>query len=193
MMRNYLELTDRVAVVIGATSGIGRTLALGLACHGANVVPTGRREDAVACVCREIELAGRRTLAQATDITSRQSIEELRDRVMEHFGRVDILVNAAGITFLRPTLDVAESEWNELFDTNLTGALRAEMCAQANHARGKEMQLAAHLVPAEQQHREKAGFQEKCEDAFRRQRAAKHVADITRIRRPICAEFKLHH
>ncbi|MGA3257443.1 MAG: glucose 1-dehydrogenase [Bryobacteraceae bacterium] len=125
MMRNYLELTDRVAVVIGATSGIGRTLALGLACHGANVVPTGRREDAVACVCREIELAGRRTLAQAADITSRKSIEELRDRVMEHFGRVDILVNAAGITFLRPTLEVAEHEWNELFDTNLTGALRA--------------------------------------------------------------------
>src|ERR1035441_9235291 len=47
MMRNYLELTDRVAVVIGATSGIGRTMALGLACHGANVVPTGRRSEAV--------------------------------------------------------------------------------------------------------------------------------------------------
>jgi len=130
-MRNCLELTDRVAVVIGATSGIGRTLALGLAAHGANVVPTGRREDAVETVCREIELAGRRTLRQAADITSRKSIEELRDRVMEHFGRVDILVNAAGITFLRPTLDVAESEWNELFDTNLTGALRA---CQAFHA-----------------------------------------------------------
>ena len=131
MMRNYLELKDRVAVVIGATSGIGRTLALGLAAHGANVVPTGRRVDAVEAVCREIELAGRRTLEQTTDITSRKSIEELRDRVMEHFGRVDILVNAAGITFLRPTLDVAESEWNELFDTNLTGALRA---CQAFHA-----------------------------------------------------------
>jgi len=125
MMRNCLELTDRVAVVIGATSGIGRTLALGLAAHGANVVPTGRRVDAVEAVCREIERSGRRTLAQATDITNRQSIEELRDQVLGHFGRVDILVNAAGITFLRPTLDVAESEWNELFDTNLTGALRA--------------------------------------------------------------------
>ena len=131
MMRNCLELTDRVAVVIGATSGIGRTLALGLAAHGANVVPTGRRVDAVQAVCREIELVGRRTLAQATDITNRQSIEELRDQVLGHFGRVDILVNAAGITFLRPTLDVAESEWNELFDTNLTGALRA---CQAFHA-----------------------------------------------------------
>jgi len=124
-MRNFLELTDRVAVVIGATSGIGRTLALGLACHGANVVPTGRRSDAEESVCREIELAGRRTLRQTTDITSRKSIEELRDRVMDHFGRVDILVNAAGVTFREPTIDVAEDAWKELFDTNLTGVLRA--------------------------------------------------------------------
>ena len=131
MMRNCLELTNRVAVVIGATSGIGRTLARGLACHGANVVPTGRRGNAVETVCREIELAGRRTLCQAADITSRKSIEKLRDRVIEHFGRVDILVNAAGVTFRKPTLEVAEEEWEELFDTNLTGALRA---CQAFHA-----------------------------------------------------------
>lgn len=130
-MRNCLELIDRVAVVIGATSGIGRTLALGLACHGANVVPTGRRAGAVEAVCREIELAGRQTLCHAADITSRQSIEDLRDGVMERFGRVDILVNAAGITFRRPTLEVTEDEWEELFDTNLTGALRA---CQAFHA-----------------------------------------------------------
>ncbi|MFY9724060.1 MAG: glucose 1-dehydrogenase [Bryobacteraceae bacterium] len=131
MMRNCLELTGRVAVVIGATSGIGRTLALGLACHGANVVPTGRRRDAVETVCREIELAGRRTLCQTTDITSRKSIETLRDQVMEYFGRVDILVNAAGITFRKPTLEVSEDEWEELFDTDLTGVLRA---CQAFHA-----------------------------------------------------------
>jgi len=131
MMGNRLELRDRVAVVIGATSGIGRTMALGLACHGANVVPTGRRRDAVEAICREIESAGRRTLCQATDVTSRESIEELRDRVMEHFGGVDILVNAAGVTFLKPTLDVSEDEWEGLFDTNLTGVLRA---CQAFHA-----------------------------------------------------------
>jgi NAD(P)-dependent dehydrogenase (short-subunit alcohol dehydrogenase family) len=130
-MGNRLELRDRVAVVIGATSGIGRTMALGLACHGANVVPTGRRRDAVEAICREIESAGRRTLCQATDVTSRESIEELRDRVMEHFGGVDILVNAAGVTFLKPTLDVSEDVWEGLFDTNLTGVLRA---CQAFHA-----------------------------------------------------------
>ena len=131
MIRNCLDLTDRVAVVIGATSGIGRTLALGLARHGAHVVPSGRREDAVEAVCREIELAGRRTLRQTADITRRDSIDELRDSVMDHFGRVDSLVNAAGITFRRPTIEVAEDEWDGLFDTNLTGALRT---CQAFHA-----------------------------------------------------------
>lgn len=131
MKKDHLDLTDRVAVVIGATSGIGRTLAIGLACHGAHVVPTGRRGAAVEVVCREIEMAGRRTLCQATDIANRKSIEELRDRVMEHFGRVDILVNAAGITFRKPTLEVAEDEWEKLFDTNLTGVLRT---CQSFHA-----------------------------------------------------------
>jgi len=131
MLNNQFDLTDRVAVVIGGTSGIGRTLALGLAGHGADVVPTGRRGDAVVEVCGEIERAGRRTLCQTTDITSRSSIEDLRNRAMEEFGRVDILVNAAGVTFRRPTLDVAEEEWKELFDTDLTGVLRA---CQAFHA-----------------------------------------------------------
>ena len=79
----------------------------------------------------KIELAGRRTLCQTTDITSRKSIETLRDQVMEYFGRVDILVNAAGITFRKPTLEVSEDEWEELFDTDLTGVLRA---CQAFHA-----------------------------------------------------------
>jgi len=125
MTGNCLDLTDRVAVVIGATSGIGRTLATGLAAHGANVVPTGRRADAVAAVCREVEAAGRRTLCRTADINSRKSIEDLRNRVLERFGHVDILVNAAGFTFRKPTLEVAEHEWEELFDTNLTGVLRA--------------------------------------------------------------------
>jgi len=124
-MRNCLALTDRVAVVIGATSGIGRTMAIGLACHGANVVPTGRRADAVEAACRDIEATGRATLCQKTDVTSRKSLADLRDRVLERFGRVDILVNAAGVTFHKPTIEMAECEWRELFDTDLTGALRA--------------------------------------------------------------------
>lgn len=112
-------------MVIGATSGIGRALATGLAAQGADVVPTGRRRQEVEEVCREIEAAGRRTLCRTTDVTDRASLEALRDAVIERFGRVDILINAAGQTFKKPTAEVCDREWSSLLDVNLNGALRA--------------------------------------------------------------------
>jgi len=124
-MRSCLDLKDRVAVVIGATSGLGRAIAIGLAEHGASVVPAGRRRENIDAVCREIEAKGGRTLAQAADVRSRESIDALRDSVLENFGRVDILVNAAGYTFRQPTADVSEEQWSSLIDTHVTGALRA--------------------------------------------------------------------
>jgi NAD(P)-dependent dehydrogenase (short-subunit alcohol dehydrogenase family) len=123
-MAHYADLTDRVAVVIGGTSGIGRALAAGLAKHGANVVPTGRRLKEIECVCQEIERAGRRTIRQTADVTARDSIEQLKDAVLRSFGGVDILVNAAGNTFRQPTEEVGEMAWAALMDTTLTGMLR---------------------------------------------------------------------
>ncbi len=120
-----LDLTNRVAVVIGATSGIGKAIALGLADAGAAVVPTGRRKNLVDDAVREVEVRGRPTLAIASDVTDTGSINELAATVIEKFGRVDILVNAAGITVRRPTVDVGDAEWNEIMNTNLTGMLRA--------------------------------------------------------------------
>jgi NAD(P)-dependent dehydrogenase (short-subunit alcohol dehydrogenase family) len=119
-----MDLTGRVAVVIGGTSGIGRTLAAGLAAAGADVVPTGRREAMIEEVCAEIESAGGKTLRQACDIGSRESVDRFRDAVLERFGRVDVLLNAAGQTFRKPTADVAEEQWNRILDVNLTGMLR---------------------------------------------------------------------
>ena len=124
-MRTCLDLTNRVAVVIGATSGIGRTIAAGFAEYGAHVVPTGRRRENVEAVCGDIEALGRRTLCLATDVKQRESLDILRDAVLRHFGRVDILVNAAGYTFKQPTASVSEEHWSALIDTNLSGALRA--------------------------------------------------------------------
>jgi NAD(P)-dependent dehydrogenase (short-subunit alcohol dehydrogenase family) len=124
-MRSCLDLTDRVAVVIGATSGIGRAIAVGLACHGADVVPSGRRRQRVESACRDIEATGRRTLCQVADATDRHSLDLLRDAALERFGRVDILVNSAGYTVKQPTVAMPEGSWSRLFDTNLTGALRA--------------------------------------------------------------------
>jgi NAD(P)-dependent dehydrogenase (short-subunit alcohol dehydrogenase family) len=120
-MRNYFDLSGGVAVVVGATSGLGRAIAIGLADHGAHVVPTGRRRQQVDEVCREVETAVRQT----TDVIDRQSIEALRDAVLATFGRVDILVNAAAYTLKLPTIEISEEQWDGIFDTNLNGALRA--------------------------------------------------------------------
>jgi NAD(P)-dependent dehydrogenase (short-subunit alcohol dehydrogenase family) len=120
-----LDLKDKTAVVIGGTSGIGLTLAKGLAVAGANVVSTGRREELVQSVAREIQALGRRSLAIPCDVTSQASIENLRDAVCKEFGSVQILVNCAGTTKRRPTLEVSDEEWNSILETNLTGTLRA--------------------------------------------------------------------
>jgi NAD(P)-dependent dehydrogenase (short-subunit alcohol dehydrogenase family) len=120
-----LDLANRTAVVIGATSGIGRAIALGLADAGADVVPAGRREKLAREVAGEIEARGRRSLAISADVSSSESMQRLADAALESFGKVDILVNAAGRTVRRPTLEVPDEEWNEIMDTNLTGMLRA--------------------------------------------------------------------
>ena len=124
-MGSSLDLSGRVAVVVGGTSGIGRAMALGLAQHGADVVPTGRREDLVEETCQAIEAAGRKTLRQPVDVTDRKSLEALRDEVMARLGSADVLVNAAGFTFKQPTATMPEDLWTCLIDTNLSGAMRA--------------------------------------------------------------------
>ena len=120
-----LDLTGRTAVVIGATSGIGRAIARGLADAGADVVPTGRRAKLAKEAVRDVEARGRRSLAITADVSDASSIRELADATIERFGKVDILVNAAGRTVRRPTLEVSDAEWDEIMDTNLTGMLRA--------------------------------------------------------------------
>jgi NAD(P)-dependent dehydrogenase (short-subunit alcohol dehydrogenase family) len=120
-----LELSSKVAVVIGATSGIGRTLAIGLAKAGADVVPTGRREELVATAAAEIEKIGRRSLRVSCDVADRASLERCLNGALEAFGKVDILVNSAGFNRRAPTVDFPEAEWNRLLDINLTGTLRS--------------------------------------------------------------------
>jgi NAD(P)-dependent dehydrogenase (short-subunit alcohol dehydrogenase family) len=120
-----LDLTGKVAVVIGATSGIGKAIAHGLAEAGADVVPTGRRADLVEAAAREVEERGRHTLVLPTDICDRSSLERLLAATIEKFGKVDILVNSAGRTKRGPSLDVSEQDWQDIMETNLTGTLRA--------------------------------------------------------------------
>lgn len=119
------DLTGRTAVVVGGTSGIGRTLALGLADAGADVVASGRRIELVKDVAAEIQKRGRRTLSIAADVSEIASLDRLRDECLEAFGKVDILLAVAGMTKRSPTLEMDEADWQRVIDTNLTGTLRA--------------------------------------------------------------------
>ncbi len=118
------SLAGKTAVVMGGTSGIGQSFALGLADAGADVIAASRREQAVEATANQIEARGRKTLRMAADVTARSSLERLRDAVLTQFGKVDVLVNCAGITTKAPTLDFPEDRWREILDINLTGTLR---------------------------------------------------------------------
>ena len=119
-----LDLTGKVAVVVGGSSGIGRTLALGLAEAGADVVSSARRQDLVNTLADEIEKLGRKSLRVTCDVHDRSSLQTLLNACVEKFGKVDILVNAAGITKRAPTLDYPDEDWSRIMETNLTGTLR---------------------------------------------------------------------
>jgi len=119
------DLTNKTAVVIGGTSGIGLTLAQGLARAGANVVPSGRRAGLVEGAAAQIRALGRRSLALTADVTGRESLQKLLDIVLAEFSTVEILVNCAGRIARKPTLDLPEAEWAEIMETNLNGTLRA--------------------------------------------------------------------
>jgi NAD(P)-dependent dehydrogenase (short-subunit alcohol dehydrogenase family) len=125
MNPHVFSLEGKVAVVTGGTSGIGQALSLGLADAGADVVATARRQQQVDDTAREIEARGRRTLRIASDVGDRPSLEKLLASTLETFGKVDILVNCAGMIKRAPTLDLAEADWNNILNVNLTGTLRA--------------------------------------------------------------------
>jgi NAD(P)-dependent dehydrogenase (short-subunit alcohol dehydrogenase family) len=120
-----LDLTGRVAVVIGGTSGIGRALSGALAQAGADVVPTGRRLDLIEEAAREVEANGRRTLRVPSDVADKTSLQRLLDETVRAWGTVDILVNCAGITKRVPTLEMSDDDWNAVMTTNVTGTLYA--------------------------------------------------------------------
>ncbi len=122
---NIFSLEGKTAVVIGGTSGIGRALSFGLATAGADVIASSRRQEQVEAAASEIERCGRETLRLCSDVRNRASLEELLAATLRTFGKVDILINCAGRIKRTPTLDMAEEDWFEILDTNLTGTLRA--------------------------------------------------------------------
>ncbi|MGA3130401.1 MAG: glucose 1-dehydrogenase [Terracidiphilus sp.] len=125
MNPQLFSLEGKVAVVTGGTSGIGLALSLGLAEAGADVIASARRQQQVDATAKEIEARGRRTIRIASDVGDRASLETLLAGAIDAFGKVDILVNCAGMIKRTPTLDLSEADWNNILNVNLTGTLRA--------------------------------------------------------------------
>jgi NAD(P)-dependent dehydrogenase (short-subunit alcohol dehydrogenase family) len=122
---SLFDLSGRLAVVVGGTSGIGRAIALGLADAGADVVVTGRRDALVGEVAAEIEARGRRSLRIPADVADTAGLTRVTDACVDAVGRLDVMVYAAGMTKRVPTLEMDEADWARIVDTNLTGMMRA--------------------------------------------------------------------
>ena len=122
---SLFDLSGRIAVVVGGTSGIGRALAIGLAEAGADVVVTGRRQALVDEAADAVEALGRRTLRVAADVSDTASLARVRDACLSELGSVDIMVVAAGTTKRVPTLEMDEADWHRIIETNITGTMRA--------------------------------------------------------------------
>ena len=116
-------LQGRVAIVTGGTSGIGKAIALALAEFGANIAIGSRSADQSSCKT-EIEAQGVEALAMTLDVSSTESVETFCNNVVKAFGKVDILVNAAGITYLHKICNHPDEEWYKVIDVNLNGIYR---------------------------------------------------------------------
>jgi NADP-dependent 3-hydroxy acid dehydrogenase YdfG len=117
------DLSGRVAVVTGASSGIGQATALALAAAGAGVALAGRREDRLEELAASIEADGGRALAVATDVSNEDQAGQLIRRAHGELGRLDILVNNAGVMLLGPVTGADTAQWRRMIDVNLLGLL----------------------------------------------------------------------
>ncbi len=120
--KKMASLEGRIALVTGASQGIGRACALELAKAGATVALAARSEDKLAAAVQEIEAAGGKAAAFALDIASEESIKAAAKAVVERFGKVEILVNNAGITRDVLMMAMKRADWDDVLNTNLTGA-----------------------------------------------------------------------
>lgn len=118
-MNALFSLAGKVALVTGATSGIGRRQGLALAAAGAHVVLTGRREAQLREAVAEIEAAGGRAAAVPADLGERELLPQLAERAAAPFGAVDILINAAGVNFRQPVDEISLDSWDATLNLNL--------------------------------------------------------------------------
>jgi len=119
------SLKDRVAVVLGGTSGIGLAIARGFAQAGAATIASSRDRAKIEVAARNLESLGARTLRIASDVQDRASLQRLCDETVAAFGAVDVLVVTSGAHKKAPFVDLSEEDWNSVLEINLTGTFRA--------------------------------------------------------------------
>ncbi len=120
-MSNIFDLTGKVAVIAGASSGLGADASKAYAEAGADVALLARRVEKLECVKAEIEKTGRRVIAIQCDVTDEQSVKTAIQTVIDSFGKIDILLNNAGIALNGGVHNMSEEDWDRAFDTNVKG------------------------------------------------------------------------
>jgi len=123
-----MKLENKIALVTGGGTGIGKAIALEYAREGADVAVSSRNIDNLNEVCNEIKGMGRRSLAVAADVCVKDQVDNMVQKVIGEFGRIDILVNNSGISRNVPILEFEEKDWDAVINTNLKGVF---LCTQA--------------------------------------------------------------
>ena len=128
-MKNMFDLTNKVAIVTGGNGGIGLGMARGLASHGAAIVVAGRNADKSAKAVKELQGLGAKASSIAVDVKDEASVKAMVADTVGRYGRLDVLVNNAGVNVRKPPHELSLAEWREVMDTNLTSAFLASHAA----------------------------------------------------------------
>jgi gluconate 5-dehydrogenase len=145
-VKQLFDLSGRVAIVTGGAAGLGRQMAEALAEMGADIVLCARKKERCKQAAKDLAELGVRTLALACDVRNPASIQEVVDRSAAEFGRIDILINNAGVSWGAPAEDMPLEAWNKVIETNLTGTFLFSQAAgkiMLRQRRGKIINIAS--------------------------------------------------
>ncbi len=144
--KQLFDLTGRVAIITGGSIGLGRQMAEGLAEMGAHLVLCARKAERCQQAAEELQHLGVKAIARACDVKNQTSVREIVDATLSEFGRIDILINNAGISWGAPVEQMRLEDWTKVIETNLTGTF---LCAQEvgkimiREGRGKIINIAS--------------------------------------------------
>jgi NAD(P)-dependent dehydrogenase (short-subunit alcohol dehydrogenase family) len=147
-MQELFDLTGKVALITGASKGLGKALAIGLARAGADLALCARNREDLERAREEIKPLGTRVEIFTLDVLDAGQVQETTEVVLQAFGRVDILVNNAGINIRKPVLDLTEADWDHVLSTNLKGYFlmaRAVVPDMVKRKKGKVINMASIL------------------------------------------------